>query len=233
MALLERVATLVRANLNDLIDRAENPEKMIKQVILDMQNQLMQVKTQVAIAIADQHLLAKKQKETDAAASDWFRKAEVAVEKRKDELARPALERAVSYKQMAGSFEQQLADQQQQVDSLKSALQKLEQKLAEAQSKADLLMAQHRRARALGKASEARMAMSGGASGNTMDRARQKVLRSEALSAAKAELAGDDLHDRLLALGKEDQIEQLLDEIKARKGLLPAGAGSEIIRKPE
>ena len=62
MALLERVATLVRANLNDLIDKAEEPEKMIKQVILDMQNQLLQVKTQVAIAIADQHLLMKKQK---------------------------------------------------------------------------------------------------------------------------------------------------------------------------
>ena len=65
MALLERVSTLVRANLNDLIDKAEDPEKMIKQVILDMQNQLLQVKTQVAIAIADQHLLEKKQKENE------------------------------------------------------------------------------------------------------------------------------------------------------------------------
>jgi len=230
MALLERVATLVRANLNDLIDRAENPEKMIKQVILDMQNQLMQVKTQVAIAIADQHLLAKKQKETDTAASDWFRKAELAVEKHKDDLARPALERAVSYKQMAGSFEQQLADQQQQVDSLKSALFKLEQKLTEAQAKAELLVSQHRRARALGKASDAKMAMSGTTGSATFDRARQKVLRAEAVSEAKAELAGDDLHDRLLALGKEDQIEQLLDEIKTRKGLLSAGTGSEVIR---
>ena len=63
MALMERVATLIRANLNDLIDKAEDPEKMIKQVILDMQNQLLQVKTQVAIAIADQHLLEKKQQE--------------------------------------------------------------------------------------------------------------------------------------------------------------------------
>src|SRR5713226_6237138 len=65
MALLERVSTLVRANINDLIDKAEEPEKMIKQVILDMQNQLLQVKTQVAIAIADQHLLEKRQKENE------------------------------------------------------------------------------------------------------------------------------------------------------------------------
>ena len=75
MALLERVSTLIRANLNDLIDKAEEPEKMIKQVILDMQNQLMQVKTQVAIAIADQHLLMKMQKENEEAADQWVRKA--------------------------------------------------------------------------------------------------------------------------------------------------------------
>ena len=91
MALLERVSTLVRANLNDLVDKAEDPEKMIKQVILDMQNQLMQVKTQVAIAIADQHLLSKKHKENEAAAGEWVRKAEIAVEKQQDDLARPII----------------------------------------------------------------------------------------------------------------------------------------------
>ena len=77
MALLERVSTLVRANLNDLIDKAEDPEKMIKQVILDMQNQLLQVKTQVAIAIADQHLLEKKEKENEDKVAEWMRKAEL------------------------------------------------------------------------------------------------------------------------------------------------------------
>src|SRR4051794_39917483 len=106
MALLERVATLIRANLNDLIDRAEDPEKMLKQVILDMQNQLIQVKTQVAIAIADQHLLAKKLRDNEQVALDWMRKAEVAVEKRQDDLARPALERVLSYKQMSAGFQQ-------------------------------------------------------------------------------------------------------------------------------
>src|SRR3989454_12586904 len=85
MALLERVATLIRANLNDLIDKAEDPEKMIKQVILDMQNQLLQVKTQVAVSIADQHMLENKQKENEEAAADWLRKAERAVDKRSEE----------------------------------------------------------------------------------------------------------------------------------------------------
>src|SRR5215813_3389738 len=93
MAVLERVATLVRANLNDLIDRAEDPEKMIKQVILDMENQLLQVKTQVAISMADQHMLQKKHQEQQDKAADWMRKAELAVDKNADDLARAALER--------------------------------------------------------------------------------------------------------------------------------------------
>src|SRR5258707_14993550 len=120
MALLERVSTLVRANLNDLIDRAEEPEKMIKQVILDMQNQLMQVKTQVAIAIADLHLLEKKRKENDEKCAEWVRKAELAVDKKQDDLARVALARSVSCRQMTDGFEQQVADQKAQVDVLKA-----------------------------------------------------------------------------------------------------------------
>src|ERR1700722_19694796 len=101
MALLERVSTLIRANLNELVDQAEHPEKMIKQVILDMQNQMMQVKTQVAIAIADEHLLEKKHQEHQEREGDWMRKAEAAVAKKHDDLARAALERALSCKQMA------------------------------------------------------------------------------------------------------------------------------------
>src|ERR1700689_3830804 len=107
MALLERVTTLIRANLNDLVDQAEHPEKMIKQVILDMQNQLMQVKTQVAIAIADEHILEKKHQENHERESDWMRKAELAVGKKQDDLARAALDRALSCRQMATSFEEQ------------------------------------------------------------------------------------------------------------------------------
>src|SRR6266403_1565473 len=111
MALMERVSTLVRANLNHLIDKAEDPEKMLKQVILDMQNQLLQVKTQVAIALADQHLLAKKQKENEEREAEWLRKAELAVDKKQDDLARTALERSLSFRTLAANFAQQTADQ--------------------------------------------------------------------------------------------------------------------------
>src|SRR5260370_17209981 len=91
MALMDRVATLVRANLNDLLDKAENPEKMLKQGILDMENQFMQVKTQVAIALADLHLLEKKKNENADKRAEWMRKADLAVAKKDDELARAAL----------------------------------------------------------------------------------------------------------------------------------------------
>ncbi len=217
MALLERVSTLVKANLNDLIDKAEHPEKMIKQVILDMENQLLQVKTQVAIAIADQHLLEKKQKENEEKVNEWMRKAELAVGKSEDDLARVALQRVESYRELQESFGQQVTDQKAQVENLKTALRQLEGKLAEAQGKADLLIAQHRRARAVGKASDAKMAAGNGSNSGTFDRMKRKVAHAQALSQAKSELAADDVEDRLAALEKEDRIEQLLAELKAKR----------------
>jgi phage shock protein A len=218
MALLERVSTLVRANLNDLIDKAEDPEKMIKQVILDMQNQLLQVKTQVAIAIADQHLLEKKQKENEDKVAEWMRKAELAVDKKQDDLARAALQRVESYRDLSTSFGEQVNDQKAQVENLKTALRQLDQKLTEANAKADLLIAQHRRARAVGKASDAKINIGNGSKAAAFDRMKHKVVREEAVGQAKAEIAVDNVEDRLAALEKEDRIEQLLGELKAKRG---------------
>ena len=218
MALLERVSTLVRANLNDLIDQAEDPEKMIKQVILDMQNQLLQVKTQVAIAIADQHLLEKKQKENEDKVAEWMRKAELAVDKKEDDLARASLQRVESYRELSESFMQQVADQKAQVENLKTALRQLDHKLTEAKAKADLLIARQHRARAVGKASDAKLNIGDGSKAAAFDRMKRKVARTEAVSQAKAELALDDVEDRLAALEKEDRIEQLLSELKAKRG---------------
>src|SRR6266567_3791041 len=202
MALLERVSTLVRANLNDLIDKAEEPEKMIKQVILDMQNQLLQVKTQVAIAIADQHLLEKKQKENEDKVAEWMRKAELAVDKKEDDLARASLLRVESYRELCENFTQQVSDQKAQVENLKTALRQLEQKLTEAQAKADVLIAQHRRARAVGKAHDARTAIGDGSKSAAFDRLKHKVAHNEAVSQAKSELGADDVEGRLTAIEK-------------------------------
>src|SRR5207237_6807208 len=143
MALLERVSALIRANLNDLIDRAEDPQKMLKQVILDMQNQMLQVKTQVAIAIADEHLLRKKKTENEEKHDEWMRKAEVAVDKKQEDLARAALERAVGYRNLGQDFSEEIEHQKAQVENLRTAMRKLEQKLTEAQAKSELLIAKH------------------------------------------------------------------------------------------
>jgi phage shock protein A len=218
MALLERVSTLVRANLNDLIDKAEHPEKMIKQVILDMQNQFLQVKTQVAIAIADQHLLEKKQKENEEKVAEWMRKAELAVDKKQDDLARAALQRVESYRELCDGFAQQIVDQKAQVENLKIALRQLEQKRVEAEAKSDLLIAQHRRARAVGKASDIKIAMDNGSSASAFDRMRRKVAHASALSQAKSEIAADDMESRLGQLEREDRVEQLLAELKTKRG---------------
>src|SRR6266540_1979068 len=187
MAVLDRVATLVRANLNDLVDQAEDPEKMIKQVILDMENQLLQVKTQVAISIADQHVLEKKLAETEENERQWMHRAGLAVDKKDDALARAAVERSMSYKTTAASFRQQVEDQKTQVDNLKSALLRLQQKMAEAEAKSEMLIAQHRRARALGKATVAGSAMADNSNAAAFDRMKGKVRRHEATAQAHAD----------------------------------------------
>jgi phage shock protein A len=208
---------LVRANLNDLVDKAEDPEKMIKQVILDMQNQLLQVKTQVAISIADQHVLEKRRQENEENEKQWRRRAELAVDKSDDALARAALERAMSYQATTASFQQQVDDQKTQVENLKSALMKLQQKLAEAESKSDVLIAQHRRSRALGKATDAGLAMGEDSNSAAFDRMKNKVHHSEATAQARSELLSNDVEDRFASLEKQVEIDRLLEELKSKR----------------
>ena len=193
MALMERVSTLIRANLNDLVDKAEDPEKMLKQVILDLENQMLQVKTQVAITIADEHLLAKKQKENAAKVAEWMRKAEMAVDKGKDDLARAALDRVETFRRMGEALEEQVADQRTHAEALKTALRRLDAKLAETRQRCDLLIAQHRRSRAASKAAQAHLAI-----------------------ASDGDASADD---RFEALERDDRIDQLLAELKSRRAL--------------
>jgi phage shock protein A len=217
MALLERVSTLIRANLNDLIDKAEEPERMIKQVILDMENQLLQVKTQVAISIADQHVLQNKLRENEENERQWMRRAEMALDKHDEALARTAVERAMSYKAMAAGFRQQVEDQKTQVENLKSALLKLQQKLEEAKAKSDTLIAQHRRTRAFKKATQATGAVGAEAHSTAFDRMKEKVRHTEATAAATAELNGDDVEEQFAALEKQTEVDKLLNELKSRR----------------
>jgi phage shock protein A len=217
MSLLDRVSTLLRANLNDLVEKAEDPERMLKQIVLDMENQLLQVKTQVAIAIADQHLLEKKRAEHAQQSADWRRKAELAVQKGHDDLARAALERALSHDQLAAGFTTQAEDQKHEADGLRQALHKLEQKLSETRAHCEMLVAEHRRARVVGRATKARQAV-GTDQENTLGRMKSKVHIKAAENAAASEiLSPETLEDKFKALESEDTVEQLLNEIKSRQ----------------
>ena len=215
MSLLERVSTLMRANLNDLLEKAEDPNKISKQILLDMANQLMQLKTQVAIAIADGHRLGKQRAEQEALGATWRRKAELAVSKGDDDLARAALERALSHGRLAEGFAEQERDQANEAETLRGAYTKLQGKLHETKARVDLLMAQHRRNRVSGKA-EGMLAH---------DKAAAKLERLEARvdDGAKAALtgramvaigAGETLEERFRTMEQADQIEALLAELK-------------------
>jgi phage shock protein A len=222
MALMERVATLLRANVNDLIDRAEDPEKMLKQLLLDMENQLLQVKTQVAIAIADQHLLLQE----DAVAS-WRAKAELAVGKGEDELARLALERALSHEEMAEGFGRQVAEQTAEADTLRATYNKLQGKLKETEAQCEMVIAEHRRARMVGKATAAQRALEAkpGVRGSVLGRLKTTVQNAEAENhAGRTLLAGESLEDRFAKLERDGRVERMLEEMKQRQGrMLEAG----------
>lgn len=217
MALLERVSTLLRANLNDLVEKAEDPERLLKQIVLDMENQLLQVKTQVAIAIADEHLLGKKRAEHEQQAAEWRRKAELAVEKGHDDMARAALERALSADQLVVGFAAQAEDQKHEADNLRQALRKLEQKLNETRAHCEMLVAEHRRAKVVGRATKAQQVV-GTDQEHALGRMQSKVRIQSAENAAASELLSPEtLEDKFQALESEDKVETLLKEIKSRQ----------------
>jgi phage shock protein A len=220
MALMERVTTLLRANLNDLIDKAEDPEKMLRQLVLDMENQLLQVKTQVAIAIADQHILEKKTAEHQTAVETWKNKAALAVAKGRDDMAREALERSLSHAQMSKSFVEQLEDQRAEAEALRSAYHKLQQKLTETRAHCDLLVAEHRRARTVGRSQQANAAARTEKGAASIDRYKSRIHVQQAANHASRELTtGDSLEDRFAMLERDQQVEALLEELKNKKAL--------------
>ena len=231
MGILDRVGTLVRANISDLLDRAEDPEKMIKQLLLDMENQLIQVKTQVAASIADEQRLKERWQQNEQQASEWQRKAELAVQKGQDDLAKEALGRRNTFTQTAAGFKEQYEDQARQVEQLKDALDKLESKLSEARTKKDLLIARSRRAAAEQQVYETMSRVdTSGVMGN-FERMEEKVRTKEARAKALSSLDNDTMDERFKQLEEEDELDVQLREMKAKLGggsspaSLPPGGG--------
>ncbi len=218
MALLERVSTLLRANLNDLLDKAEDPEKLSRQILLDMENQLLQVKTQVAVALADQHRLVKQRQEHEEGQSAWRRKAELAVAKGQDDLARAALERSLSHGRLAEGFAQQHAEQMAEAETLHSAYSKLQGKLTETRAKIELLLAQHRRNRASAKGNPVQPLIAAGQTSAGLSRLASTVAAGKSAAQTNRTLqafaTSDTIEDRFQSLEQADQIEALLSELK-------------------
>jgi len=219
MGILDRVSTLMRANINDLIDRAEDPEKVVRQLLMDMNSQLLQVKTTVAASIADEKQLLQRYQDNDGKAAEWQRRAELAVEKGQDDLAREALTRRNTFATTAEGFKEQYEQQSRQVEILKDALHQLEAKIQEAQTKQDLLIARARRAKAETKIRTTLSGLDQSSALGSFARIEEKVARQEAQAAALGELSTDTTDRRFELLQQESDIDRQLAALKAQKGL--------------
>ncbi len=229
MNLLERVLTLLGANLNAMIEKADDPEKVLRQLQLDMRNQLVQVKTQVATAIAESHKLQKRSKEKLTEADMWLKKAEQAVQQNNDDSARVALVRHNDVLKQARRYEQLQKDQEQLVVTMRGALRQLDAKIAEVDTTIDLLIMRKRNALLQQRMYDALNKSASPKDKERAARAQEAVMEAEARALALADLHQRDLGAQLEQLSTEQLLEQQMQELKTghlssrRQPLLPEG----------
>lgn len=217
MNLLERVLTLLRANLNTMVEKSDDPEKVLRQLQLDMRNQLMQVKTQVATAIAEGRKLQNRVKEKKAEAEAWQRKAEQAILHNNDIAARNALSHYNEVMRQAHRYQQQQQEQEQLVSTMRSVLRQLEEKLSEVETTIELLAARKRNALLQQRVYDALNKSGGVKESERANRAKDAVMDAEARARAMADLHQRDLDVQLEQLSQEELLEQQLNELKAKK----------------
>lgn len=218
MSILDRVGLLIRSNINDLLDRAEDPEKVINQLIIDMNNQLAEVRKQVAGAIADENQLHDKYEDNQAKANDWEEKARLAVSKSQDDLAKEALTRRNNFQQTADGFRAQWQEQSTQVAQLKGALDSLTAKVQEAETKRDLLIARSHRAKAETNIRETLQGIDQTSAISDFERMEDRVSRQEAEAKALTQLETDDVEERFKKLESESDVDAQLAELKTKMG---------------
>ena len=231
MGIFSRLGTLIKSNINDLITKAEDPEKMLSQVLLEMQQQLADAKKAVAVAIADEKKLQKQTVAEQDKAKEWERKAMVAVRGGDDGLARQALARKQEHENVAGQFQTQWVAQKQAVEKLKDALRLLNNKIEEAKR-----IARKKRAEAQQQIANTMQGLGDTSAFDTFDRMADRIALMEAEAEAGAELAGelsgDTLESKFLALeagGAND--DDALAELKAKMGLLEAPKSADKMLK--
>jgi phage shock protein A len=230
MGFFDRLSTLLRSNLNDLISRAENPEKMLNQLILDMRSQLAKAKQQVASAIADEKRLAAQAEQEKKLAEEWEKRAELAVREGRDDLAKQALLRYNEHVQGAVQLQETWVKHREETEKLKLSLRQLNDKIEEAKRKKNILIARAKRAEAHKKIQETMSSMSDKSAFETFERMAEQIEHEERKLIAAAEvnddLSGDSLMQQFQALEKTDADQQLA-ALKQRMGLLGAGAPPE------
>lgn len=228
MGIFSRLGTLIKSNLNDLISKAEDPQKMLNQIVLDMQNQLVEAKKQVAISIADEKRLKKQWDEQIELSKEWERKAMLAVRSGDDALAKEALSRKQEHDRMQGELAKQWQLQKDAVEKLKEQLRTLNDKIEEAKRKKNILIARQKRAEAQKAIQDTMRGLSDTSAFDTFDRMTQKVDQIEAEAEASTELAGqlsgDTLQQKFAALEAGPGSDNALAELKAKMGLGPAPA---------
>lgn len=231
MAILQRFWTMLKSNLNHLIGVAEDPEKMLNQMLLDMQEQLISAKKQVAVAIADEKRLLQQYEQEKNLSHDWEKRAMAAVKAGEDDLARQALERQADHVKQAQAFEQHWHAQKTAVEQLKVALEQLSEKINDAKRKKNLLIARAKRAQAQQQITETMSGISGASGFETLERMEEKIDRMEAEAHATTELAEELVTDKLLTqfekLDTSGSSDALL-ALKEKMGVLTSPKEKEI-----
>jgi phage shock protein A len=230
MGIWDRLSTLLRSNINDLISRAENPEKMLNQLIVDMRTQLAKAKQQVASAIADEKRLAAQAEQEKKLAEEWEKRAELAVRENRDDLAKQALLRYNEHVQGAVQLQETWVKHREETEKLKQSLRQLNDKIEEAKRKKNILIARAKRAEAHKRIQETMSSMSDKSAFETFERMAEQIEHEERKLIAAAEvnedLSGDSLMQQFHSLEKADADQQLV-ALKQRMGLLGAGSPPE------
>ena len=228
MGLFSRLATLIKSNINDVISKSEDPEKMLNQIVLDMQQQLVEAKQQVALSIADEKRLQKQLETEQATAAEWERKAMMAVRAGNEELAKEALLRKKEHDSLATTYQTEWNKQKSQVEQLKRALRMLNDKIEEAKRKKNVLIARKKRAEAQKSIQETMHGLKDQSAFETFDRMAQKIDQLEAEAEAQEEIqeeyTGDVLATKFANLEKTSDAEGELMALKRKMGLAPAEA---------
>jgi phage shock protein A len=216
MGLFDRLWRVIRANINSLVGAAEDPEKILEQAVMDMQEDLVQLRQAVAGAIAAQKRTERQCSQAESTAAEWYQRAQLALQKGEENLAREALTRKKSYQETATAMKASLGQQNAVVAQLKDNMRALESKISEAKSKKDMYIARARSAKASERLQEMMGNLNTGSALSAFERMEEKVMQLESRSEAIAELGTNDLEKKFLSLEGAEDVDSELAAMKAQ-----------------